>query len=211
MLALYRILCTKSHEVKCLINMCDVDGEHSRSHGLEKQHIKYQADMLGIAIHQPQSDFKQYETHFKAAIELLKKQGVAGGVFGDIYLQPHRDWIERVCAETGIIPFFPLWGNSTTDLLNEFVGAGFKTMVVSVNSKMLDKSWLGRLIDKSFINDISKLAGIDPCAENGEYHSFVFDGSIFKTPLYIKTDGEYFKDDHWFLNLKMKQIENETI
>jgi diphthine-ammonia ligase len=202
MLALYRILQDKKHEVSHLINMCDVDDKHSRSHGMRKHLIAQQAMSMGVEIIQPVSDFKSYEILFKASIRHLKEQGITGGVFGDIYLQVHRDWIERVCSEMGIQPFFPLWENNTSDLLQEFIHAGFKTIVVSVNAQHLPQSWLGRDIDTKFVADILKLDGIDPCAENGEYHSFVYDGPIFQSPVAFSKGQEYFKDNHWFLDLK---------
>ena len=201
MLALYRVLQEKEHKVLHLINMCEADGEHSRSHGMSKHLIANQALSIGIDIMQPASDFKSYEIQFKEAIGQLKKKGISGGVFGDIYLKPHRDWIERVCSEMDVQPFFPLWGNSTVELVYEFIHAGFKTIVVSVNSEYLPQSWLGRDIDKKFVNDITILKDIDPCAENGEYHSFVYDGPIFKTPVVFSSGKEYFKDNHWYLAL----------
>lgn len=202
MLALYRALHNKEHEVSHLINMCDTDGGYSRSHGMRKHLIVEQAASIDIEIIQPKSDFKLYEFQFKAVIETLKGKGIRGGIFGDIYLQSHRDWIERVCSEMEIQPFFPLWDNNTSDLLYEFVNAGFKTIVVSVNAKNLPQSWLGRDIDYHFADDILKLDGIDPCAENGEYHSFVYDGPIFTKPVAISMGQQYFKDNHWFLDLQ---------
>ena len=200
-LALYRILQQKEHEVPYLINMCDVDGHHSRSHGMHKEVIARQAAQLGIEILQPETDTASYESKFKKAIAQLKEKGVTGGVFGDIYLQVHRDWIERVCADMDIQPFFPLWENSSAQMIEEFVNAGFKTRVVAVNTRLLPKDWLGRIIDKQFISDILGLSGIDPCAENGEYHSFVYDGPLFKQPIQVSLGKEYFKDNHWFLEV----------
>jgi uncharacterized protein (TIGR00290 family) len=202
MLALYRVQKENKHVVTRLINMCDASSAHSRSHGMPKYLIEQQAVSLGIKILQPVSDFKAYETVFKEAIITLKKQGVTGGVFGDIYLQVHRDWIERVCKEMDIEPIFPLWKNNTNDLLHEFVNNGFKSIVVSVNNDLLPQSWLGREINNVFTDDILPLQGIDPCAENGEYHSFVFDGPIFNKPVAFSRGQEFFKDNHWFLNLQ---------
>jgi diphthine-ammonia ligase len=201
MLALYRILQDKQHVVSHLVNMCDIDGEYSRSHGLKKHIIARQASGIGIEIVQQETDIKNYETNFKTVIERLKKAGVTGGIFGDIYLQPHRDWIERVCSEAGLLPFFPLWHESTAELIHEFINSGFKAFTVSINNAFLPQSWLDRQIDDEFITDILALEGIDPCAENGEYHSFVYDGPLFKKPVPIEKGNEYFKDNHWFLEL----------
>lgn len=202
MLAMYRILQQKQHEVNYLINMCDMDQVHSRSHGLRKHLIVQQASSLGIELIQPISDFETYETQFKAAIKQVKEKGINAGVFGDIYLQPHRQWIEKVCWDMDIQPLFPLWENNTEDLLKEFLQAGFKSIIVSVNSHFLSKSWLGKEINTVLVNDILNLNNIDPCAENGEFHSFVYDGPIFKRPVTFKTEKIYFKDPHWFLELQ---------
>lgn len=202
MLALYRTMQQKKHTISHLINMCDADSANSRSHGMKKDLIAQQASSIGIEVLQPLSDFKSYENTFKSAIEEVKKHGVEGGVFGDIYLQVHRDWIERVCSEMEIQSFFPLWQNNTSDLLKEFILAGFKTIVVSVNTDFLPQSWLGRIIDNDFYTDIHNLKDIDPCAENGEYHSFVYDGPVFKTSVPFSRGKEYFRDNHWFLNLQ---------
>jgi len=201
MLALYRVLHEKQHAVSHLVNMCDIDGLHSRSHGLKKHLIARQASAIGIEIVQQETDIKNYEANFKFVIDRLKRLGVTGGIFGDIYLQPHRDWIERVCAEMEIQPIFPLWNHLTIELVNEFIGLGFKTLTVSVNHQFLFQSWLGREIDNGFVNDILKLEGIDPCAENGEYHSFVYDGPLFKSAVPFVKVNEYYRDNHWFLEL----------
>jgi diphthine-ammonia ligase len=202
MLALHRIIQDKQHEVSYLVNMCDTDGGHSRSHGICKQLIAQQASSMGIDIMQPESDFVSYETCFKIVIASLKEKGITGGIFGDIYLQPHRDWIERVCSEMNIQPFFPLWKNNTIDLIHEFIDSGFKAIIISVNAQYIQQSWLGRDIDMNFLHDILELKNIDPCAENGEYHSFVYDGPIFREPVVFSKRRQYFKDNHWFLNLQ---------
>ncbi len=203
MLALYRIQKTAEHEVVCLVNMCDADGEHSRSHGLKKDVIAAQAKALGIQIVQKQTDIKEYETNFKTVIEDLKKQGIEGGVFGDIYLEAHRIWIERVCREMEIEAIFPLWRENTYKLLNEFIKLGFKALTVSVHQTMLDKSWLSKNLDEAFAKQIVELKSIDPCAENGEYHSFVYDGPNFKSSVEIVKGEVFEKDNHWFQEINL--------
>lgn len=203
MLALYRTIKAGEHEIEVLVNMCDSDGALSRSHGLKADLIHKQAELIGISIIQKETDRERYEQNFKSVIQLLKEQGVEGGVFGDIYLKEHRIWIERVCREMDITPIFPLWEEDTTELLNEFIESGFKTITVSVNMNMLGKEWLNRLIDSNFFKEITKLKGVDPCAENGEYHSFVFDGPIFKSPLSFSKGHIFEKDNHWFQEISL--------
>lgn len=204
MLALYRIIQANNHRIFSLVNMCSANSEHSGSHGIKSEYIKSQAQQLNINIIQQPVDNKGYETNFKTVIQQLKTNGVEAGVFGDIYLQAHRDWIDRVCNEMEIKAIFPLWHNNTNDLLKEFIDYGFKTKVVSVNSNFLNKSWLGRDLDVDFLKDISKLPNIDACAENGEYHSFVYDGPIFNAPLLIERGNIRYENEHWLLNLKVK-------
>jgi diphthine-ammonia ligase len=202
MLALHRFRVQNPNAEITLINMCNADGEHSSSHGIKKSLIQKQAECIGFSLIQEGTDFQGYEKKFKEVISVLKQQQVDTGIFGDIYLMEHRTWIERVCAEMQIQPIFPLWGCNTKELLQEFIIAGFKTLTVAVNSTFLDDSWPGRTIDADFLEEISKLKGIDACAENGEYHSFVFDGPLFTQPVLFEKGEVYKRDGHWFLELK---------
>lgn len=204
MLALHRVLKEKKHKVVALVNMCSADSEHSGSHGLSKKLIHSQAKELGIPIIQQAVDSNGYEHNFKQVITELKKQDIQGGIFGDIYLEAHHEWITRVCSEMEIAPLFPLWQNNTNTLLHEFINAGFETLAVSVNSKFLSKDWLGRKLNQEFLNDISKIEGIDACAENGEYHSFVYNGPIFKNPILFTTTEPRFENNHWLLPLTLE-------
>jgi uncharacterized protein (TIGR00290 family) len=202
MLALYRVKKEGKHQISCLINMCDADSDKSRSHGLPKLLVYRQAQAMGMRIIQPVTSFQNYESVFKETIAKLKQEGVEGGVFGDIYLMEHRVWIERVCREMEIEPIFPLWDFSTADLLQEFVSEGFTSMLVAINQKFLTEEWLGRKIDESFLKDIKSHPNIDPCAENGEYHSFVYDGPIFENPVDFEIGNRYVEKDSFYLEVK---------
>jgi len=181
--------------------MCEADGNHSRSHGLTREMIQAQALAMDTRIIQQPTDRNEYEKNLKNVIALLKTEGVTAGVFGDIYLNEHRVWIERVCSEMQIEPVFPLWGCNTTDLLKEFITVGFKAMTVSVRCDMLSQHWLGRQLDQDFLDEIGLLPGIDPCAENGEYHTFVYDGPVFKNPVNFSKGLVSQRDNHYFLEL----------
>ncbi len=200
MLALHRFLKQPGNEA-VLVNMCDDDGVRSRSHGIKKELVKIQASCMNLPIIQQQTNFKGYEFGFKKVIAELKEQGVTGGVFGDIYLKEHRVWIDRVCKEMDVEPVFPLWENDTRLLMEEFINEGFKTKVIAVNSKMLSQDWLGRIIDTQFLDEISKLQGIDPCAENGEYHSFVYDGPLFNKSVSFEVGSSYEENGCYFIEL----------
>jgi len=182
-------------EVSYLLNMA-VDG---RSHGLDRRLIEAQSQAIGIPLVQRVVSWNTYEEEFKKALRELKEKGVEGGVFGDIDLQEHRDWVENTCAGVGVKAFLPLWKRDRRELLNEFISAGFKAVVVCVRSDVLEERWIGRTVDKEFVEELSKV-NVDLCGEAGEYHTFVIDGPIFKKKIEIletrrvKRDGKCFFD-----------------
>lgn len=184
-LALYRVMQNPDIEVAYFLNMISEDGKHSRSHGVSSDLLKLQAEAIGIPIIQRRTTWKSYERVFKKAVSDFKKEGIRAGVFGDIDLQEHRDWVERVCKDIGIKPILPLWKKKREELLKEFIQAGFKAIVVSVRADILGKEWLGQHINEAFVNDLKKKKDIDLCGENGEYHTFVFDGPTFKRRINI--------------------------
>lgn len=201
-LSCYRVMRRKDIEVVYLLNMISEDGKHSRSHGISSNLLRLQAEAIGIPIVQRRTTWKTYEKNFKKAVSDFKKEGIQAGVFGDIDLQEHRDWIERVCKEIGIKPILPLWKRGREDLLTEFIKVGFKAIVIATNADFLGKDWLGREINKKFIDELKVLGKVDLCGENGEYHTFAYDGPIFKKPIKFDICREILKEKHWFLELK---------
>ncbi len=213
-LALYRVMQNRDVEVAYLLNMVSEDGKYSRTHGISSKLLKLQAEAIGIPIIQRRATWESYERVFKKAVLEFRKKNIQAGVFGDIDLQGHRDWIERVCKCVCIRPTLPLWKEKREKLLKEFINAGFKTVIVATRANLLGKEWLGRRIDKEFIKDLKALGNIDLCGENGEYHTFVYDGPIFKKPVEFSIGkkvltqplraGVGLKDKHWFLKLNVK-------
>jgi len=200
-LSFYRAKGSGIH-ITYLINMISEDGRYSRSHGVDSELLRSQGNSIGIPILQYRTTWESYEGEFKRAISKVKEKGICVGVFGDIDLQEHRDWIERVCKEMEVQPFLPLWKRKREDLLIEFVEEGFEAILVTVDPRFLGEQWLGRKIDKEFISDLMKMKEVDLCGENGEYHSFVYDGPIFKKPVEFRVGEKRFRDNHWFLDLK---------
>ena len=178
-LSCYRAMQRKDLEVAYLLNMVSEDGAHSRSHGVKANRLEAQAEAMGVPILQKRCTWDTYEDAFKNAVAELKKEGIEGGIFGDIDLQAHRDWVERVSKESGIKAILPLWGGEREHLITEFLEAGFEATVVSVKPEALGPEWIGRKIDKVFVEDIKKMGNIDLCGEAGEYHTFVTGGPIF--------------------------------
>lgn len=125
------------------------------------------------------SDGKSYEEEFERALKSSKDKGAEICVFGDIDIEAHKKWCLDRCDETGIKGMFPLWQEDRESLTNEFIDYGFKSIIKKVNLKALTKEFLGKELSKEVVNEIKNL-GCDPSGENGEYHTLVFDGPIFK-------------------------------
>jgi len=204
-LACYKAI-QKGYKIKYLLNF--ISKEHKRGcfHGIEAGLLKLQTDLIGIPIVQKEvsPDMKKYEEEFKEAVSKLKEQGIKNMVFGDIYLDEHKDWVKRVCGDLGIIPIEPLWGRSALSLVEEFVDLGFKSIVVSCQADKFRKDFVGRYIDKDLINEL-KSKNICPCGENGEFHTFVVDGPLFKKRIEITESEVVLKEGfwkYWFLDIK---------
>jgi diphthine-ammonia ligase len=192
-LATYKAI-RQGHEVLYLLNFISEDGERSRSHGTKASVLALQAEAIGIPLIQVKTSWEDYEDNFKKAVRELRGKGIEGGVFGDIDLEEHREWVERVCSEVGIKAFLPLWEINAEKLIEEFLKLKFKAIIVATR---LDEAFLGKVLDKNLIGQISKL-GSHPCGENGEYHTFVTNGPIFKKALKI-TKGEGKRGDNVWL------------
>jgi len=121
-------------------------------------------------------------------------------VFGDIYLQEHRDWVERVCDKLGIRAIEPLWGMKPESVFIDFLKAGFNAVIVCVNPKFVDRRWVGRQLDMDFLNYL-KENEIDPCGENGEYHTLVTNGPLFGKSIKILESRSVEINNYWFLDI----------
>ena len=182
-LALYRA-CHAGAKPARLLTMLAEDGIRSRSHGLTREVLQAQASRLGIPLLAPSASWSEYETVFVNALVQLRKEGVQAGVFGDIDFSPHREWDQKICDKTGMALCLPLWECSKLELLDQFLALGFKAMIVTVKEDQLGREFLGRIIDREIIGEFQR-KGIDPCGENGEYHTVVVDGPLFSAPLLL--------------------------
>ena len=174
-------------DVRALLTMFDEHGEKSRSHGLTPEVIRAQAEAMGMQPLQGRASWTDYEPQFIGHLQALRKLGFTAGVFGDIDLQPHRDWEERVCARADIAVHLPLWQQSRRELVEEFWSLGFKALVVCTDSRFLAASYCGREFDRAYVESLP--AGVDECGENGEFHTVVYDGPLFTKPLELRVLG----------------------
>jgi uncharacterized protein (TIGR00290 family) len=126
-------------------------------------------------------------------------------VFGDIYLDEHREWVERVCGELGIEAVEPLWDRNTESILTGFIDAGFEAIIVSAQARLIDEEWIGRRVDRDFMNYL-KAKNIDLCGENGEYHTLVVNGPLFKRRIEVTEGVTIKRDNYWFLDTRQYRL-----
>jgi uncharacterized protein (TIGR00290 family) len=184
-LALYKIQQNPEFEIDCLLTSVNQQYQRISMHGVRVELLEQQAESIGIPLEIMQipemPTMEVYEDVMQKTLEKLKEKGITHSVFGDIFLEDLRKYREDKLATMGFEGVFPIWKIPTQDLIQEFISLGFKTIVVCVNERYLDKSFVGRIIDQQFIDDLPD--NVDVCGENGEFHTFSFDGPIFQKPI----------------------------
>lgn len=165
-----------------LVTMFNESGERSRSHGLRPEIIQRHAQLLALEPFFGRCTWESYTEEFARVLGELRARAVTDIVFGDIFGDAHREWTERVCTQANLRAHEPLWGQSTTALFDEFLATGAEAHIVTVNSKWLDASWLGRTLSSEMLPELARL-GVDPCGENGEYHTLITNAPEFSAPL----------------------------
>ncbi len=169
-------------EVATLLNFCDAASGRVRFHATRAELIDAQAKALGVRLRRFATSWSEFEPTFRRALAELRADGFAGVIFGDIHLADVRAWYEERVRAAGLEHVEPLWGERPQAVLEEFVGSGTRAVVTCCERGKLDESWLGRIVDDSFAREIARLP-IDPCGENGEYHSYAFAGPVFRQPV----------------------------
>ncbi|MBJ2124276.1 diphthine--ammonia ligase [Flavobacterium sp. IB48] len=184
-LALYKILQNKDFKIECLLTSVNKQYQRISMHGIRLELLQNQAESIGIPLKilevPEMPTMEVYEQVMTKTLTELKQNGIRYSIFGDIFLEDLREYRENQLAKIGLKGVFPIWKIPTQDLIQEFISLSFKTIVVCVNEKYLDKSFVGRVIDQDFINDLPE--NVDVCGENGEFHTFTFDGPIFSKPI----------------------------
>ena len=194
-LALYKVKHSNQYNIQCLLTNINSVYDRVSMHGVRRSLMEAQVASIGLPLvtaELPEEpSMHDYETIMANKLNTLKASGCSKAIFGDIFLEDLKIYREQKLKEVGIECVFPLWKMDTTILIKEFINLGFKAVIVCVNETYLDKSFCGRLIDASFVNDLP--SNVDVCGENGEFHSFVFDGPIFKKPVQFKKGEVVYK------------------
>jgi uncharacterized protein (TIGR00290 family) len=187
---------------KVLLNVLNEEGKISRSHGIPSAILQQQATTAGLPIHLISSSWQEYEEHFTNALSLLQEQyNLTHAVFGDIDLQAHRDWEEKVCANAGLTAVLPLWQQDRRVLVMQMLEAGIETMIVSCNEVMGEK-FIGQIITPVLIDEL-KAMGIDACGENGEFHTLVLDCPLFSEKINVIVTEKLWHGNYWFSKLEL--------
>jgi uncharacterized protein (TIGR00290 family) len=195
-MALHALLQKNEFRIAALLTTVTEGYERISMHGVRRELLERQAQSIGLPLHEvripPQCVNPIYEARMEEALRIHLENGVRKVAFGDIFLEDLRAYREKNLARIGMTAIFPIWKRDTRELIHTFHADRFRAIAVCVDSKVLDPSFAGRELDESFFRDLPPHA--DPCGENGEYHTFVFDGPIFKSPIPVRT-GEIVNRD----------------
>ncbi len=170
------------YEIVALLTTITEEYERISMHGVRVKLLELQAEAMGINLEKvfisKETTNRQYETKMQQALKKYAELGVSAVVFGDIFLEDLRKYRENNLAKIGLKGLFPLWKRDTGELAHKFIDAGFRAVTTCVDSHFLGKEFVGNFYDEGFLSALP--ADVDPCGENGEFHSFVYDGPIFK-------------------------------
>ncbi len=206
-LALQAVLADPALRVAGLVTTVTEGPERVSLHGVRWDLVRRQADALGLPIEvvriRPDAAEDEYEALMRRLLERYKEAGVLRCVFGDVFLAEVRDRRERNLAKVGMRGLYPVWGRESRSLAREFVESGFRAILACVDSKQLAPSFGGREFDAALLADFPP--GVDPCGENGEFHTFVYDGPIFRRPVPVVRGETVERKGFWFFDLAAKE------
>lgn len=199
-MGLYEILKKKEYEVAALLTVLTRDYGRVSMHGIREELLELQAASLGIKLEKIYvsrgSGNDAYERLIKEVLERHKKGGIEAVAFGDIFLEDLKLYRERQLSRAGLEGVFPLWKRDTRTLAAAFIDTGFKAVITCVDSNALDGKFSGRLFDRQFLSELPE--NVDPCGENGEFHSFAYDGPVFRRPIPYRTGKTVFRDGRFY-------------
>jgi len=209
-MALYELEKTEEFEVVALLTTLNEAYDRISMHGVRRVLLERQADSLGFPLERvfipKEASFEEYESRMQECLERYKRAGIRGVVFGDIFLDDLRKYREEKLAWIGMRGIFPLWKRDTSELARGFIDSGFKAIITCVDTKALDKSFTGGVFNKTFLSSLPST--VDPCGENGEFHSFVYDGPIFGRRISHRVGEVVVRDNRFYFCDLMPEPEN---
>lgn len=199
--ALYELKKTGEYEILALLTTITEDYDRISMHGVRRNLLEQQAKSLGFPLEKvyitKNSSNEEYEAKMKDKLTYYQGRGASSVVFGDIFLEDLKRYREKNLSKIGMKGIFPIWERNTTDLAHTFIRLEFKAVITCVDSTYsLDERFVGRVFDEQFLSELP--AGVDPCGENGEFHSFVFAGPIFSESVKFKRSDIVLRDNRFF-------------
>jgi len=202
-MALYRTLASKQFEVVCLLTTLSQPFRRVSMHGVREELLDRQAGSLGIHLEKVLIPYPcpnaVYEEKMRNTLSLWKERGVTHVIFGDLFLEDIRRYREANLSQLDLTPVFPVWGTDTTILAREMLEVGFRAVLTCVDPKKLDGKFAGRQFDSSLLEDLPPM--VDPCGENGEFHTFVYDGPIFRESIPVEIGQSILRDGFQFADV----------
>ena len=187
---------------KRLLTMFQEDEEISKSHALPLRVIQAQAERLNVPLMIRGAGWDDYEMKFIDAMDECRLAGITHGVFGDIDLEGHLEWVQKTCAKSEVIPIHPLWQEPRRSILEELLEVGFEAVIVVINTRMMPREYIGRTFTSELMDELEEL-GIDSCGENGEFHTVVIDGPIFSSRVPVKFGEVRENEEYVFLSVEL--------
>jgi len=199
-MSLYELRKGRNYEIMALLTSVTEDYDRISMHGVRRILLERQADSLGLPLEKlyitRNASNEEYEAKLKDKLLQYKNRSVSSVVFGDIFLEDLRKYRENNLAQVGMKGIFPIWKRDTAELARTFIGLGFKAVITCVDSNSLDGKFAGRYFDNQFLSELP--ANVDPCGENGEFHSFVYDGPIFHERISFRRGKVVFRDNRFY-------------
>lgn len=204
--ALYETQITAEYRVAALLTTLTRDYDRISMHGVRRELLEEQAASLGLPLHQvfisKDASNDEYEMKMGEALAKYRDRGIDSIVFGDLFLADIRAYREQFLSRQMMHGLFPVWKRDTSSFIREFIELGFKTIVTCVDSRVLDQSFVGKTIDEDLLSSLPR--DVDPCGENGEFHTFVFDGPSFARPIEFSLGEIVLRESFWFCDLVPK-------
>lgn len=208
MLALHRAR-QRGYRVSHIFSIYEGNTGRTRFHGIRKELVEAQAEALGLPLLLDHTHPDDYEVVHRRLLERLAREGVGGVIYGNIHLSDVREWYEERSERLGLEHVEPLWGNPPAQLVREFLTAGYRTLVVSVDLERGDPEWLGRELAGPLVAEVLSDPEVDPCGERGEYHTFVWDGPLLSEAVRFQTGETFEREGHRILDLAPRTPESE--